>query len=75
MLFRSFTRLVILSEIYTAGHHRQALQVDPKFQNKLAETIIVTSSDDPASFEIGSDLLRADGLQWSRPLYVLSMKN
>ena len=30
--------------------------------------------DDPASFEIRSDLLRADGLQWSRPLYVLSMK-
>ena len=32
----------------------------------------VTSSDDPASFESGSDLLRTDGLLWSRPLYVLS---
>jgi hypothetical protein len=32
----------------------------------------VTSSDDPASFEIGSDLLRPDGLPWSRPLYALS---
>jgi hypothetical protein len=31
----------------------------------------VTSSDDPASFESGSDLLRTDGLPWSRPLYVL----
>jgi hypothetical protein len=32
----------------------------------------VTSSDDPASFESGSDLLRADGQPWSRPLYHLS---
>jgi hypothetical protein len=32
----------------------------------------VTSSDDPASFESGSDLLRPDGLPWSRPLYILS---
>jgi hypothetical protein len=32
----------------------------------------VTSNDDPASFESGSDLLRTDGLPWSRPLYVLS---
>ena len=40
----TFTRLVIFSEIYTAGRHRQALQVDPKFQNKLAETIIVLVS-------------------------------
>jgi hypothetical protein len=32
----------------------------------------VTSSDDPASFESGSDLLRPDGLPWSRPLYSLS---
>jgi hypothetical protein len=31
----------------------------------------VTSSGDPASFESGSDLLRTDGLPWSRPLYVL----
>ena len=32
----------------------------------------VTSSDDPASFESGSDLLRRDGLPWRRPLYLLS---
>jgi hypothetical protein len=32
----------------------------------------VTSSDDPASFESGSDLLLPDGLSWSRPLYSLS---
>ena len=32
----------------------------------------VTSSDDPASFESGSDLLRTDGLPWSRPLHILS---
>jgi hypothetical protein len=32
----------------------------------------VTSSDDPASFESGSDLLKSDGLPWSRPLYILS---
>jgi hypothetical protein len=31
----------------------------------------VTSSDDSASFESGSDLLKSDGLPWSRPLYVL----
>jgi hypothetical protein len=31
----------------------------------------VTSSDDPASFGSGSDLLRADGLPWSRPLLTL----
>jgi hypothetical protein len=31
----------------------------------------VTSSSDPSSFESGSDLLRTDGLPWSRPLYVL----
>ena len=31
----------------------------------------VTSSDDPSSFESGSDLLRMDGLPWSRPLYAL----
>ena len=31
----------------------------------------VTSSDDPASFESGSDLLRSNGLPWSRPLYSL----
>ena len=31
----------------------------------------VTSSDDPASFESGSDLLRANGQLWSRPLYSL----
>ena len=29
----------------------------------------VTSSDDPASFDSGSDLLRTDGLPWSRPLF------
>jgi hypothetical protein len=34
--------------------------------------IRVTSSDDPASFGSGSDLLRADGLPWSRPLFSLS---
>ena len=32
----------------------------------------VTSSDDPASFESGSDLLRMDGQIWSRPLCYLS---
>jgi hypothetical protein len=32
----------------------------------------VTSSDDPASLESGSDLLRTNGLPWSRPLYILS---
>ena len=31
----------------------------------------VASSDDPASFESGSDLLRIDGRPWSRPLFVL----
>ena len=31
----------------------------------------VTSSDDPASFENGSDLLRYNGQPWLRPLYVL----
>ena len=31
----------------------------------------VTSSDDPASFESGSDLLRINGQPWSRPLCVL----
>ena len=31
----------------------------------------VTSSDDPASFESGSDLLRANGQLWSRPLHSL----
>jgi len=32
----------------------------------------VTSSDDPASFERGSDLLLTNGRPWSRPLYALS---
>jgi hypothetical protein len=32
----------------------------------------VASSDDPASFESGSDLLKPNGQPWSRPLYVLS---
>jgi hypothetical protein len=32
----------------------------------------VSSSGDPSSFESGSDLLRTDGVPWSRPLYVLS---
>jgi hypothetical protein len=31
----------------------------------------VASSDDPASFESGSDLLTLDGQPWSRPLLVL----
>ena len=31
----------------------------------------VTSSDDPASFESGSDLLRTDGQPWSRPLHII----
>jgi hypothetical protein len=31
----------------------------------------VTSSDDAASFESGSDLLQPDGRLWSRPLYAL----
>ena len=32
----------------------------------------VTSNDDPASFESGSDVLRTNGQPWSRPLYGLS---
>jgi hypothetical protein len=32
----------------------------------------VASSDDPASFESGSDLLKPNGQPWSRPLYGLS---
>jgi hypothetical protein len=32
----------------------------------------VTSSDDPASFESGSDLFRPNGRPWSRPLFVVS---
>jgi hypothetical protein len=32
----------------------------------------VTSSDDPASFESGSDLLKPNGHPWSRPLFVVS---
>jgi hypothetical protein len=32
----------------------------------------VTSSDDPASFESGSDLLKPNGRLWSRPLFVVS---
>ena len=32
----------------------------------------VTSSNDPASFESGSDLMFTDGQIWSRPLYSLS---
>jgi hypothetical protein len=32
----------------------------------------VASSDDPASFESGSDLLRTNGWPWSRPIYLLS---
>ena len=32
----------------------------------------VASSDDPASFESGSDLLKTNGQIWSRPLYVVS---
>jgi hypothetical protein len=32
----------------------------------------VTSSDDPASFESGSDLLKSNGQPWSRPLFVVS---
>ena len=31
----------------------------------------VTSSDDPASFETGSDLLRSNDRPWSRPLYAI----
>jgi hypothetical protein len=31
----------------------------------------LTSSDDPASFESGSDFLRSDGQPWSRPLHAL----
>jgi hypothetical protein len=31
----------------------------------------VTSSEDPASFESGSDLLRTDGRPWLRPLHAL----
>ena len=32
----------------------------------------VVPSDDPASFESGSDLLRFNGQIWLRPLYMLS---
>jgi len=32
----------------------------------------ITSSDDPASFASGSDLLRGNGQPWSRPLYIIS---
>jgi hypothetical protein len=32
----------------------------------------VTSSDDPASFESGFDLLKPDGQLWSRPLFAVS---
>ena len=32
----------------------------------------VASSDDPSSFESGSDLLKPNGQPWSRPLYGLS---
>jgi hypothetical protein len=32
----------------------------------------VTSSDDPASFESGSDLMRPDGMPWSSSIYFLS---
>ena len=32
----------------------------------------VAPSDDPASFESGSDLLLTNGQPWARPLYVLS---
>ena len=32
----------------------------------------VTSSDDPASFESGFDLLKSNGQIWSRPLFILS---
>ena len=32
----------------------------------------VVPSDDPASFESGSDLLKSNGQLWSRSLYVLS---
>ena len=32
----------------------------------------VTSSEDPTSFESGSDLLLANGRAWARPLYTLS---
>ena len=32
----------------------------------------VTSSDNPASFESGSDLLKSNGQPWSRPLYAVA---
>ena len=32
----------------------------------------ITSSDDPASFASGADLLRVDGQPWSRPLFTIS---
>ena len=32
----------------------------------------ITSSDDPASFASGADLLRIDGQPWSRPLFAIS---
>jgi hypothetical protein len=32
----------------------------------------IARSDDPASFESGSDLMTSDGQPWSRPLFILS---
>ena len=41
----------------------------PRFAGELR--LRVTSGDDPASFESGSDLLRTNSQPWSRPLYIL----
>jgi hypothetical protein len=47
----------------------------PALLENYASRARVTSSDDPASFENGSDLLRRDGRPWSRPLYILSKQS
>ena len=46
------------------------LPENPRIAGELR--LRVTSSDDPASFESGSDLLRTNGRTWSRTLYGVS---
>jgi hypothetical protein len=43
---------------------------EPRIAGELR--LRVTSSDDVASFESGSDLLLSDGQLWSRPIHALS---
>ena len=49
---------------YTAPSER------PRISGELR--LRITSSDDPASFTSGTDLLRIDGQPWSRPLFAIS---